>query len=143
MSARSVSRRDAAAGGIAALILGAAADGQAKAAELDGELLALCQEFHDLQAKMDAADEAAEDSRTGSPAHRLWEATIRPLVDRSHDVRFEIAELAARTPEGLQAKARVVMADLADGADPKFLSYDPQQALGHSLARDIVEGAGR
>ena len=46
MTARHVGRRDAAAGGIAMLVLAAAAAGSAKAAELDGPLLALCQEFH-------------------------------------------------------------------------------------------------
>lgn len=141
MSAARVSRREAAAGGIAMLLLAAAAAGQAKADELDGELIGLCQEFHRIEDQLRVIAHLAE-APSRSAEYAQWEEIGRPLVDRLHEVRFDISQLTARTPEGLQAKARVVLADLAPAADPDFASYDPLQALGHSLARDILGRAG-
>ena len=42
----------------------------------------------------------------------------RALVNRRHEIREEVAELKAHTPEGLQAKARMVLTELAEEADP-------------------------
>lgn len=141
MTRRAISRRDAAAGGIAMLVLAAAAAGQAKAEELDGELIALCKEYHRIEDRARAIDHLA-DASIGSPENARWEEIIHPLIERRHEIRFDISNLTARTPEGLQAKARVVLADLTAGADDRFISYDPQQALGHSLARDILGRTG-
>jgi hypothetical protein len=48
-----------------------------------------------------------------------------------------VAERKAHAPEGLQAKARMVLADLEDDADPDFANYDYRVLNAVSLARDI------
>lgn len=141
MTRRAISRRDTAASGIAMLVLAAAAAGQTKAEEMDGEMIGLCQEYHRIEDLLRAIDHLA-DAPTGSAEYARWKETVPPLVERRYELRFDISRFTARTPEGLQAKARVVLADLAAGADARFISYDPQQALGHSLARDILGRAG-
>jgi hypothetical protein len=137
MSGRSVSRRDAAAGGLAMLVLAAAAAGQAKAQELDGELLAISQEFHENRIEIDAIwdDEMPED---GTPEARR--SSI--LIDRYEEIRERLAELPARTPEGIRAKARVILAEFV-GEDGKEYpnSHDPRGALALSLARDVLGSA--
>ncbi len=62
----------------------------------------------------------------------------RELVTRRHEILEEVAELKAHTPEGLQAMARVVLADLEDDADPDFANYDHRVITAVSLARDIL-----
>jgi hypothetical protein len=49
-----------------------------------------------------------------------------------------VAELKAHTPEGLQAKARMVMTELAEEADPGRDSCNHQYLAAVSLARDIL-----
>jgi chorismate mutase len=62
----------------------------------------------------------------------------RALVSRRHEIREEVAELKAHTPEGLQAKARMVMTELAEEADPDSESCNHQYLAAVSLARDIL-----
>ena len=140
MSGRRVGRRDAAAGGIAMLVLAAASAGSAQAAELDGELLALCQEIGVVSGETDRISDALEDI-----PWREWEmhplrARRCELSDRFCELREMIADAPARTPEGIRAKARVVLAEF-DGDDEweKYPGqYDPSGALALSLARDLL-----
>ena len=134
MSGRRVGRRDAAAGGLAMLVLAAAAAGSAKAEELDGELLALCREFHVNRQEIDAYWDI-QPPAIGSPdADRS-----RALVDRYHCLREELAALPARTPEGLQAKARILLSEFEGEDDENYPGqYDPRGALALSLARDLI-----
>ncbi len=134
------SRRDIAAGGIAMLVLAAAAAGTDKAQELDGELLELSRESAELSTELDRINDMICDlPRRGGDAHPL---RVRELQasDRFCELRELIADLPARTPEGIQAKARVVLAEF-DGDDEYEQypgQYDPRGALALSLARDIL-----
>ncbi|MCB8884004.1 hypothetical protein ACELLULO517_27450 [Acidisoma cellulosilytica] len=125
------------------LVLAAAAAGQAKAEELDGDILALKVEFQDTGRELD--DLLAEDEALSSDDPRVTEIRGREavLVDRRREIREEMADLEARTPEGLSAKAAVVFADFRGAADHRFpVSYNPQAALVASLARDILGRVG-
>jgi hypothetical protein len=117
------------------LVLAAAAAGHAKAQELDGELLALCDEFHANRVETDIIWEV-DMPAVGSPEASRSEA----LVDRYHELRAELAELPARTPEGIAAKARIILTEFAgeDEAENYPAQYDPRGALALSLARDIL-----
>ena len=138
MSGRTVSRRDAAAGGLAMLVLAATAAGADKAQELDGKLLALCDEFHANRTETDAIwkDNSPLD---GGPAAARSEA----LSDRYHELREELAELPAKTPEGIAAKARVILTEFQGEDDANFWGqYDARGALALSLARDLLGRTG-
>ena len=140
MTARHVGRRDAAAGGLAMLVLAAAAAGSAKAEELDGELLARCTEFQAVEAEMDHIWETLGD-------RLMAERDAHPLAQRETEasgryceLREIIADMPARTPEGLQAKARVVLSEFRgeDNSSDFPGQYDPRGALALSLARDLI-----
>ncbi len=117
----------------ALLLLTAAEAGPAKATELDGELLALCDEAVALHQESVAAADAIDaanlpfSSRKGRAA---WEAvyarsaTWRELCE-------QIAALPARTPEGLVGKACVLRGVVA--------LEEPMVA---SLCRDLLGRAG-
>ena len=135
MTTRQVGRRDAAAGGLAMLVLAAAAAGSAKAAELDGELLALCQEFHASEDELDGLFGDYDMRIAGDP--RIDRE--RELIDRRFEIREELVTLTPRTPEGFAAKARVILADFSGEDNPNYPGqYDPRTALAMSLAKDIL-----
>ena len=115
----------------AMLLLTAAEAGPAKAAELDGELLALCDEAVALHAASDAALETLLDA--------VQDGT-RPAVARGDDwddvyaqsaawreVCARIADIPARTPEGLLGKATVLRRVVA-----------LEEPLVASLCRDLL-----
>ena len=139
MTARHVGRRDAAAGGLAMLVLAAAAAGSAKAAELDGELLARCAEFRDLDAELERINDVLGDMLIAErDAHPLSQREAEG-AERYCDLREIIAEMPARTPEGIQAKAHIVFAEFCGEDDENFPGqYDPRGALALSLARDLI-----
>jgi hypothetical protein len=76
--------------------------------------------------------------RSNHPRAREIDKLERALVNRRHEIREEVAELKAHTPEGLQAKARMVMTELAEEADPGRDSCNHQYLAAVSLARDIL-----
>jgi hypothetical protein len=132
-------RRDIAAGGIAMMVLAAAAAGVDKAQEVDGHLLALCRESVELSTDLDRITDALCDMEPKREAHPLAQRK-REAAERFCELRQLIADLPARTPEGLQAKARVVLAEF-DGDDDYERypgQYDPRGALALSLARDLL-----
>jgi hypothetical protein len=114
---RAVTRRDLVAGGIAMLVLAAAAAGVDKAQELDGELLALCNEACDIH----AGSIRIEDEYEARGLRIPFETVIYPRTARWHDLCAEIAETPARTPEGIRAKARV-LADVIALDEPMVAS---------------------
>jgi hypothetical protein len=137
MSGRKVSRRDAAAGGIAMLVLAAAAAGQAKAEELDGELLALCREFHANRQEIDAIWDSYEEKPANNGDPRL--NRDGDLCDRYLYIREKLAAMPARTPEGIRAKARVILYEFHGEDSEKYPGqYNPRGALVLSLARDLM-----
>ena len=101
-----------------------------KAAELDGELLACCADAAEADREasriMDLVDGMSDDDPallTG-----LWLA--RPLVAEYDAAADRARELLARTPEGLRAKARLLLLHLA--------AEQGCEALAGSLARDVA-----
>ncbi len=117
----------------AMLLLTAAEAGPAKAAELDGQLLGLCDEAVALHAENVAATDAIDaaglrlSSEEGAAA---WEAVYARSATW-HDLCAEIAALPARTPEGLRGKAIVLRRVVA-----------LEEPLVASLCRDLLGRAG-
>jgi uncharacterized coiled-coil DUF342 family protein len=107
------SRRPARSYRRSALLLVAREAGAAKAQELDGKLIALCREFEDAEVTFAAWDAERDSCRSTIRAKEI-DTLERALVNRRHEIREEVAELKAHTPEGLQAKARMVMTELAE-----------------------------
>ncbi len=100
-----------------------------KATEADQELLACCREAkaanHEAAAVMNGI-EALDDDATVMPA--LEAAT--PLFVAYSDAILRAGYLPARTPEGLRAKAALLLLHLTTEDDPV--------ALAASLARDVA-----
>lgn len=138
MSRHPVSRRNAAAG-VAMLVLAAAAAGQAKAEELDGELLSLKAEFDGTERELDLLSAEDEAISNNDPRIRGIRSREAVLVSRRREIREEMADLAALTPEGMRAKAAVIFIDFRGRADNRYpLSYSPEAAIVASLARDLL-----
>ncbi len=117
----------------ALLLLTAAEAGPAKAAELDGELLALCDEavaLHEGDVAIIDAMEAANLSLCGPRGKTAWEA-VYAHSDTWRDLCEQIAALPARTPEGLVAKAKVLRRVVA-----------LEEPLVASLCRDVLRRVG-
>jgi hypothetical protein len=141
---RNPSRRDIAAGGIAMLVLAAAAAGVDKAEELDGELLQAAADFHRLRAKDKAAwatlprDAAVERARWDWCNSEEGDWTLTDAATR------RVSDLPARTPEGLRAKARVAQALLLEhhGSLIEEDAADEEIAVAMSLVQDILGRAG-
>ena len=117
----------------AMLLLSAAEAGAAKAAELDGELLALCEAFQQINHDYVAANYDLT----------LTQERSEFLYDERRKLVLQIVALAAKTPEGLVAKARAARA--AMHADvPEYLCEtffdcaDYHDLLADSLCRDML-----
>jgi hypothetical protein len=136
MSGRHIARRGLIAG--SALLLLAGAAGAAKAEELDGKLIALCREFDDAEVTFAAWDAERDFMPFDHPRVKEIEKLEWKLVNRRHEIREEVAELKAHTPEGLQAKARMVLTEFETEADPTKPSCNHQYLAAVSLARDIL-----
>ena len=117
----------------AMLLLTAAEAGPAKAAELDGELLALCDEAVALHEAGNAIYDRIE--RTGlTHASPEGAAAWNSIYNGSatwRDLCAEIADMPARTPEGLRAKAVVLRRIVA-----------LEEPLVASLCRDLLGRVG-
>ena len=115
------------------LLLSAAEAGSAKAAELDGELLALCDEAVALHQESVAATDAIDTANlpfSSREDRAAWEAVyVRSATWR--ELCEQIAALPARTPEGLVGKARVLRRVVA--------LEEPMVA---SLCRDLLGRVG-
>ena len=142
MTARHVGRRTAAGSGLAMLILAAAAAGSAKAAELDGELLALCREYHDNNAEFHRLTDIWSELDSEGAAAAGLDGKFAALVDRLQELRGEISGQSARTPEGLRAKAAVVLVDLSEDSSGTLEPADDQYWTSWSLARDLTGRTG-
>ena len=122
-------RRQMFGAGCALLVLGGAQAGAGKAAELDGELL-------EVAAGIAAIDRqfATWTKARASVSNAEWReelAAYWELADR-------VTDLPARTPEGLQAKARVLRSvyDSLAGHEGDRISEHV-----HSLVRDVLREA--
>ena len=124
MSARTT-RRQLLGAPAAMLLLGCAEAGEAKARELDGELLAACAHYRRLEA-----------------AYRATGAGEADMVcpDGYDEAVWAVAELPARTPEGLQAKAEAIFAwhggyERHEGDEDEIA---PHEAMEWSLILDVA-----
>ncbi len=104
--------------------------GADKAAEADRELLACCREA-------EAANQEAATVMNGIEAMDDDDATVMPALEAAtplfvaySDAILRAGQLRARTPEGLRAKAVLLLLHLTTGDDPV--------ALAASLARDVA-----
>jgi hypothetical protein len=120
------------------LVLAAAAAGQAKAEELDGELLTLVNEFKKRDAVFERLN-AIEDAHGWSSAEgQAAAAEARRIVDRGWEIRARVTELVAKTLEGLAAKAWLALWETCDGAPEDGPAPCEDNAVAWSLARDIL-----
>jgi hypothetical protein len=138
MTARTT-RRQVFGASAAMLLIGATEAGEAKAAELDGELIALCAESEWLEADYLRLCWASD---WGHPKHGTAEqqaalAAFSAVGVRQQDVLAQIAALPARTPEGLGAKARAIHTFFGDSP--------PEEGLpcGDALWSLVCDVAGR
>ena len=97
------------------LVLAAAAAGQAKAEELNGELIALVREFKDGHVVVDRLTTIQDEYGWRSPEGQRAGDEISLLVKRGWEIRKRVTELAAKTPEGLAAKAWLALWETCDG----------------------------
>ncbi len=119
----------------AMLLLTAVEAGPAKAAELDGELLALCDEAVALHEAGDVAletllDAVQDGTRPAVAKGDDWEAVYAESATW-HDLCAQIADIPARTPEGLLGKAKVLRRVVA-----------LEEPLVASLCRDLLGRVG-
>jgi hypothetical protein len=99
------------------------------AASWDAALLAACRDFHDTKGE-EARCLAADD---------VHEADVLSWGKRLDAALRAAAELPARTPEGLRAKAQLVLAMLPAAVEEFSLSTDSDEILVVlSLARDLL-----
>ena len=137
-----VARRDLAAGGIAMLVLAAAAAGADKAQEMDGALLAAVAELRERDAeneklKLILRGPIGEDS---DRAHKYCDEF---LWDRLDELVDTIINLPAKTPEGIRGKAWALELwlnrEVPNFIDEKFEDCaESPHLLAMSLARDIL-----
>ncbi len=130
-----VTRRDLFGTMGAMLLLTAAEAGPAKAAELDGELLSLCDEAVALHASSDVAtdrllDAIQDGTRPAVARGNDWDAVYAQTA-AWHALCARIADIPARTPEGLIGKAKLLRRVVA-----------LEEPLVASLCRDLLGRAG-
>jgi hypothetical protein len=138
MIARST-RRQLFGASAAILLIGSAGAGEAKAAELDGELIAACARFTWLEGEYGRlcrlTDWPAEHAHT--PADEALATEFEAVRDEQFELGEWLAETEPRTPEGMQAKAGAVLAYLGD--------EQPDGMIGRlrlSVLRDMAGRAG-
>lgn len=147
MSARGISRREAAARGVAMLVLAAAAAGPAKTEELDGELLADAAEYLGLRASYLGHYQPIMQSGAKPAGQEAWDHCNVKLWPRELELIARITDAQARTPEGLRAKAAALEALLHQDV-PEFTNdtfedcAEDHERLAMSLARDTLGRTG-
>ncbi len=114
----------------AVLFLEAVEAGASKAAELDGELLDCCAAAHGADRVSGIFMDRMSDMTLDDPVVLDSLARMRPAVHTYFDAVDRAAELPARTPEGLRAKAALLLLHIRSGEDHTMLAG--------SLARDVA-----
>lgn len=122
MTHRLVARRSLMGTGASLLLLGAAEAGHAKAQELDGELLAACESFDRVRARIAYLCAHSPGTPFRHPRTVAHEAQIEAANEAWDEALERAARLPARTPEGLRAKARLAQVAMEeiydDGTEP-------------------------
>ena len=115
---------------VSLLLLAPVEAGASKAIELDGELLACCAAVRRADQASDVFMNRMDDMTLDDPAVMDALARMRPQVDAYFGAVDRAAEIPARTPEGLQAKAALLLLHIRSGEDHTMLAA--------SLARDVA-----
>lgn len=97
MSGRHIARRGLVAGGFLLLFAGAAAS-SAQAADLSGQMFALCRISHEMEADL-LATISPRPRLAQDPIYDVAEVKYPLLANRIDEVRWQISE----TPEGIRA----------------------------------------
>ena len=140
----SANRRDLFSTMGAMLLLTAAEAGPAKAADLDGELLALCAEY----VVWTRADRAKRSEMTLDEQQASNTASVAAMLSgddhQAYDKRLvqQIARLPARTPEGLRAKATALWWYYGGGDGWEPFGWRREDALIASVLDDVLGRAG-
>ena len=124
------------------LLLTAAEAGDAKAQELDGELMACCSELLAIDAESDRLDAVAAATDGGDPRHPAWFAAddySDATNDRWHELANQIVATPARTPEGLRAKVQAARTAIHGEAKD---TPDPMDRLAWSVFDDVLGRVG-
>jgi hypothetical protein len=143
MSARAT-RREVFGASVAMLVVGAAEAGSAKAAELDGELLAACARFHWLEGEYGRLCRLTDWplNHIMTPAEEALQARFDAIAEQQRELGERLAEAKPRTPEGLRAKARATLAYMND--DPSKDDENLSGMIGRlerSIIRDVADRA--
>ena len=120
------------------LLLTAVEAGDAKAQELDGELMACCSELLAIDAESDRLDAVAAATDGGDPRHPAWFACDDHSLatnERWHELTDKIAATPARTPEGLRAKVQAARTAIHGEAK---INPDPMDRLAWSVFDDVL-----
>jgi len=112
------------------LLLAPVEAGASKAAELDAELLACCATACRADQAADAVMDRLDDATLDDPDVLDVLGRMRPTLDAYFEAVNRAAEIPARTPEGLRAKAALLLLHLRSGEDATMLAA--------SLARDVA-----
>ncbi|MCB8877606.1 hypothetical protein [Acidisoma silvae] len=107
----------------------------------DARLLELVARFRRLRKQMDVLwrrEELCADADWEQVRNTIRAETFE-FVDRCWAIRTAVANLPARTPEGLKAKAWLALWETCDGAPEEGPPDHPDVAIAWSLARDIAE----
>ncbi len=127
MAQPSTSRRQLFGASAAMLLLGSAAAGSGKAAELDSDLLIACAAYHTAFARQ-------EDPETPD-GDELDDACLA-----CNDALARVMDLQPRTPEGIQAKAAVAYSHLMWEVDASLkLHWREQATRGQAIALDVLQ----
>ena len=122
----------------AMLLLSAAEAGPAKAAELDGELLAAIAQWEPWERERHAVEALDGDDPT-------YDARFDAYAEPWHECMQDIMDLPARTPEGIQGKTRVLRALLQNHAGHGSGLHEgssPSEHFAWSLCQDMLGRAG-
>ena len=119
--------------GAALLALGGSAAVAAASQSPDAELLTCCAEARAIDLRSIACCDVVEDLRGDDPRWKAAYDEAGREMPRFHALVARAAELPARTPEGLRAKAELALSYLHTGDN------DPEIAL--SVARDVLGSA--
>lgn len=122
----------------AALLLVAPAAGEAKAAELDGPLLAAIARWEPWERERLTVEALDDDDPT-------YEARFDAYAGPWHDCMRDIMDLPARTPEGIQGKTRVLRALLRNHLGYRGGLHEdssPSEHFAWSLCQDLLGRAG-
>ena len=134
----------------AMLLLTAAEAGTAKAAELDGRLLAAVREWQPWDRERRAVNAIYRefpDSHAPDGRH-IADERFDAYTDQWHALVDEIVETPARTPEGIMVKATVLRSALEDyrsgdaGCPANEDNITPSDRLAWSLVTDMLGRVG-